>query len=91
MLEITLANEFVPGTNRKGALVGANWLFLRPDLAARHALCLGEPSPAARLALESLSDEVTVVADGAVPAALGSRLARPDRGGRAAERPPLRP
>lgn len=70
MLELTLSTTFEPGANRKGAVTGAGWLFLRPTLRARTVVCLGRPSAATRAALESFGDHVTIV-DGPVPSRFG--------------------
>lgn len=60
MLEYTLATEFVPGTNVRGEVTGANWTFLLPGLDLGQVICWGEPPTAARRALERLAQRVTV-------------------------------
>ena len=52
MLDTTLATTFVPGTNLKGEVAGANWSFLLPSLELEQILCLGTP-PATRDAEDS--------------------------------------
>jgi hypothetical protein len=44
MLDTTLATAFVPGTNLKGEVPGANWIFLLPNLDKIWALSIGLPS-----------------------------------------------
>jgi hypothetical protein len=63
MLDITLATEFVPGTNLKGEVAGANWLFLLPSLEQKRVLCVGQVSLPSLLALARVADEVWVLAD----------------------------
>lgn len=49
MLEHTLRSDFVPGSNLRGEVSGANWLFALPDLRPGTLVCLGTPSfPAAQ-------------------------------------------
>ncbi|MFN8476212.1 MAG: hypothetical protein U0074_00080 [Kouleothrix sp.] len=43
MLDITLATEFLPGTNVKGEVTGANWLFLLPMMDIARVVCFGVP------------------------------------------------
>ncbi len=73
MLDTTLATTFVPGTNLKGDVAGANWTFLLPSLELDHVLCLGHPSKAAWATLTRLG-EVTVLGDeeGAQPSSNGN-------------------
>jgi len=61
LLETTLATEFVPGTNVKGRVAGANWSFLLPSLEARLVVALGEPAPAALRTLARLAARVVVL------------------------------
>src|SRR5262245_53102525 len=44
MLETTLATEFIPSTNLKGEVAGANWSFLLPNLDLECIVCFGMPS-----------------------------------------------
>jgi aminoglycoside phosphotransferase (APT) family kinase protein len=67
MLEITLAAEYVPGTNVKGDASGANWMFLRPTLAAGHVLCVGMPRASTLSTLARLNTSVLVIHPGARP------------------------
>lgn len=62
MLDTTLATKFVPGTNLKGDVAGANWTFLLPSLELDHVVCLGRPSRAAQATLTKLG-RVTVLGD----------------------------
>jgi Phosphotransferase enzyme family len=59
-----LEARFVPGSNVKGAVGGANWCFLLPDLDLGRIVCLGRPSSAGLATLASLGDEVAVCAPG---------------------------
>ena len=61
MLEMTLATTFVPGTNLKGEVAGANWSFLLPDLNLERTLCLGSPPPATLTTLLRFSQEVIII------------------------------
>src|SRR5262245_41247362 len=63
MLEMTLATEFVPGTNLKGNVAGANWSFLLPSLELERILCVGISSAAALATLSRLGREVLVVCE----------------------------
>jgi Phosphotransferase enzyme family len=94
-LAATLAIDYLPGANLKGAVAGATWRYLLPSMEQRRLLCLGRPSPAALAALCSIAEEIVVVeGDGAraiavageprirsiAGAAIGPWLAsRPDR------------
>lgn len=49
-----------PGSNVKGRIAGANWMFLRPRLDAECCLCLGAPSPAALAMLTRFGRQVVV-------------------------------
>jgi hypothetical protein len=61
MLDVTLATEFVPGTNVKNQATGANWMFLRPTLNAGHVLCVGMPRPPTLSTLARLNASVLVI------------------------------
>jgi thiamine kinase-like enzyme len=63
MLDTTLTMEFVPGTNIKGEVAGANWLFLLPSLELERVLCFGAVSVATLVALARVADEVVVLAE----------------------------
>ena len=65
MLDITLATEFIPGTNVKGEVAGANWMFMLPRMDFGRVVCFGAPEPAGLMALARQSGEVAVCADGA--------------------------
>ena len=58
MLEMTLATDFIPGSNLKGKVAGANWLFLLPDINLRRVVCLGAPLPSTLEMLSNLSQEL---------------------------------
>jgi SAM-dependent methyltransferase len=60
VLEGTLGTRFVPGSNLKGDLAGANWWYLLPSLEAERVVCLGVPSRAALSTLSRASKEVVV-------------------------------
>jgi phosphotransferase family enzyme len=62
MLETTLTSSFVPGVNIKGAVAGANWMFLRPSIPSEHLACLGVPSESTLATLVRFSGTVTIVA-----------------------------
>jgi hypothetical protein len=61
MLDTTLATTFVPGTNLKGEVAGANWFFLLPSLELEQILCLGTPPLTTLTALARLSHNVVVM------------------------------
>ncbi len=63
MLEMTLATDFIPGSNLKGRVAGANWLFLLPQLELGRVFCLGMPTLATLTTLSNFSDVVVVAAD----------------------------
>jgi aminoglycoside phosphotransferase (APT) family kinase protein/SAM-dependent methyltransferase len=54
--------RFVPGSNLKGTVGGANWCFLLPSLELGRIVCLGLPSTPALATLARLGDEVIVCA-----------------------------
>lgn len=58
---MTLATDFVPGSNRKGKVTGANWLFLLPNLELERVICLGAPSTSTLAMLATLSHHVTLI------------------------------
>ena len=62
LLATTLAGEYRPGSNLKGEVAGANWLFLLPSLALETVLCLGIPSRASLRTLASFADRVLLLA-----------------------------
>jgi hypothetical protein len=59
-LETTLGDEFVPGSNLKGAVEGANWCFLLPSLEIGRVVSVGAPSRSALATLSRLSNEIVV-------------------------------
>jgi hypothetical protein len=59
-LGATLGEEFVPGSNLKGAVEGANWCFLLPSLEIGRVVSVGAPSPSALATLSRLSNEIVV-------------------------------
>lgn len=61
LLDVTLATDFLPGTNIKGEIAGANWVFLLPSLALEQVLCLGAPRQSTLLMLSNVSKRVVVV------------------------------
>jgi hypothetical protein len=64
MIETTLRTSFVPGTNVRGDIAGANWTFLLPSMEIDHAICLGAPSAEALATLARIAKRVTIVAKG---------------------------
>ncbi len=62
MLELTLATQFVPGTNLRGEVSGANWAFLLPSLDLDQVICWGLPSSTTLVMLATISRQVTVCA-----------------------------
>jgi hypothetical protein len=61
MLDLTLATAFEVGTNLKGTVAGANWLFLLPDLKLGRAVCVGTPAPSALCMVARFAREVVVL------------------------------
>ncbi len=60
MLEHTLRSDFVPGSNLRGEVSGANWLFALPDLRPGTLFCLGTPSLTAAQALARRAEHLIV-------------------------------
>jgi SAM-dependent methyltransferase len=60
MLDLTLATAFEPGTNLKGMVTGANWVFLLPSLELERIVCVGTPSPPTIAMLSGIGRDVTV-------------------------------
>src|SRR5262245_4417923 len=69
MLEMTLATEFVPGTNLKGNVAGANWSFLLPSLELERVVCVGVSSAASLSTLSRIGREVLVICERAAECA----------------------
>ncbi|MEZ4713586.1 MAG: aminoglycoside phosphotransferase family protein [Caldilineaceae bacterium] len=61
MLETTTSTIFIPASNLKGNVTGANWLFLLPKLRMKHVICVGLPLPSTLLSLSNLCRQVTIV------------------------------
>jgi len=65
MLDTTLTTDFIPGTNIKGEVAGANWSFLLPSLELERIVCFGALSsagfPARLISLSRLCNELVVV------------------------------
>src|SRR3954465_14023616 len=65
MLETTLATEFIPSTNLKGEVAGANWSFLLPSLELERIVCFGAPAtkgyPTRLISLARLCSELVVI------------------------------
>jgi len=61
MLETTLSTVFIPGTNVKGEVAGANWTFVLPNLHQRRVISLEAPATTTLKTLAGLSDEVIVI------------------------------
>lgn len=82
LLSITRATAFVPGTNQRWHVTGANWTFLLPSLELGHILCIGRPSDATLATLRRIGRTVTVVASldaGGMAAVGGATPLDPDR------------
>lgn len=62
MLERTLRTRFVPGTNLRDEVAGANWTYLLPSLELKHILCIGAP-PSATLAALARLGRVSIAAE----------------------------
>ena len=60
MLESTRATQFVPGSNRKGALAGASWVYCLDRLELGRTLFLGAPGPPELSMIAPLADEVMI-------------------------------
>ena len=63
MLELTLATQFVPGSNLRGDVTGANWSYLLPTLDLDRVVCWGIPPITTLAALTAVGRRVTVCAD----------------------------
>lgn len=61
VLAATLAVDYVPAANVRGAVAGATWRYLLPDMERKRVLCIGRPGPAASKALESIAAEIVVL------------------------------
>src|SRR6476469_10196104 len=65
MLDTTLATEFIPSTNLKGEVAGANSPFLLPSLELERIVCFGALSskgyPARMISLARLCGELVVI------------------------------
>ncbi len=61
LLQTTLSTPFEPGTNVKGHVTGANWLFLLPRLSFGAVACVGTPPEATLRALAQACREVFVL------------------------------
>jgi SAM-dependent methyltransferase len=61
MLDTTLANSFVAGTNHKGDMASADWRFLLPRLQFGLVLCLGVPRTATLLVLSNMCERLEVL------------------------------
>ena len=66
MLEMTLATDFVPGSNLKGEVAGANWLFLLPRIGLHRVVCIGMPPPSTLKTLSNFSQELILVVPGSL-------------------------
>jgi hypothetical protein len=65
MLDTTLATEFIPSTNLKGEVAGANWSFLLPSLELERIIYFGsllsKGYPAGLINLARLCSELVVI------------------------------
>jgi hypothetical protein len=57
VLELTRASSFVPGSNVRGNVAGASWVFALPGLDLARIVCLGAPAPASLAMLARLGRE----------------------------------
>lgn len=64
MLDLTLATTFEVGTNLKGTVPGANWLFLLPSLTLERVICVGTPATSALRMVARFARDVLVLCDG---------------------------
>ena len=60
MLHVTRASQFVPGSNLKGDVRGANWALLMNRLELGRVLFLGAPTPATLSMVQTLAAEIMV-------------------------------
>jgi hypothetical protein len=67
MLETTLSTSFIPGTNLKGEVAGANWSFLLPNLNLGRVVCLGWPAKATLTTLSSFGQAIIIACPDAPP------------------------
>ncbi len=61
MLETTLATTFIPGTNLKWKVAGANWTFLLPSLELEQVVCFGAPPSTTLATLSRVGQDVAVI------------------------------
>jgi hypothetical protein len=61
ILEATLAVHYLPAANVRGAVAGATWRYLLPNMERPRVMCLGRPAPAAAQALESIASEIVIL------------------------------
>ena len=64
VLETTRATRFLPGSNVKGEVVGANWRFLLPALRHDRIVSFGRPGRATLAGLEAACEELVVIEEG---------------------------
>jgi SAM-dependent methyltransferase len=63
MLELTLATTYETGTNVKGTVPGANWIFLLPSLDLGRVVCVGPPAPSALRMVSRFARGVAVICE----------------------------
>ncbi len=61
LLDTTRATDFVPGTNQRWQVTGANWTYLLPSLTLDRVLCVGQPTAATLATLRRIGGAVVVV------------------------------
>jgi hypothetical protein len=61
MLDTTLNTEFIPGSNLKGDVAGANWTFLLPNLDIGRVLIIGLPTLDALKTLSRLTHNLVII------------------------------
>src|SRR5215210_3515298 len=57
----SLASELTIGSNRRGDVSGAGWLYALPRLAFKRIVCVGAPPAASVAALVATGARVTIV------------------------------
>jgi hypothetical protein len=63
MMELTLSNKFIPGTNLQGDLACADWRFLLPALSVQNTLIIGIPDRRELVVLSRISRSIVIVSD----------------------------
>lgn len=61
MLETTLNNQYIPGSNLKGEVSGAAWTYLLPSLEQEQTVCIGRPGIRTLKTLSRISQQLIVL------------------------------